>query len=48
MLAEDHVYTLAGYEVYRFGGAELVDEDAGRDLLETFFDNLLDQRPQQL
>jgi very-short-patch-repair endonuclease len=48
MLAEDRRLRLAGYEVYRFGGAELVDEDAGRHLLNTFFDRLLDDRPQEL
>jgi very-short-patch-repair endonuclease len=48
MLAEDRRLRLAGYEVYRFGGAELSDEEQGRTLLHAFFDKLLDDRPQQL
>lgn len=48
MLAEDRRPRLAGYEVYRFGGAELSDEEQGRTLLDAFFDKLLDGRPQQL
>jgi hypothetical protein len=48
MLAEDRRLRLAGYEVYRFGGAELSDEEQGRTLLDAFFDKLLDGRPQQL
>lgn len=31
---------LKGYEVYRFGGAELVDDQAAQRLLSVFFDRL--------
>jgi len=34
MLAEDRRLRLAGNEVYRFGGAELSDEEHGRTLLK--------------
>jgi very-short-patch-repair endonuclease len=37
MLAEDRRLRLAGYEVYRFGGAELSDEEQGRALLNEVF-----------
>ncbi len=43
MMAEDRDLRLKGYEVYRFGGAELTDTPAARQLLETFF-NLLAER----
>lgn len=36
MAAEDRRLRLAGYEVYRFGGAELTNEERGKALLETF------------
>jgi len=48
MLAEDRRLRLAGYEVYRFGGAELVNAEQGRELLNDFFDKLLDDGPQPL
>jgi len=38
-----HVEGLKGYEVYRFGGAELADDRRAAHLLNTFFDRL-DQR----
>jgi len=34
---------LRGYEVYRFGGHELVDDQATTRLLDDFFDRLLDR-----
>jgi len=40
MMAEDRDLRLKGYEVYRFGGAELTDTRATAQLLETFFDRL--------
>jgi hypothetical protein len=39
MVAEDRRLRLAGYEVYRFGGAELFSE-ASKAMLEEFFDQL--------
>ena len=40
MVAEDRDLRLRGYEVYRFGGAELVDKSAGEAMLSSFFDRL--------
>jgi hypothetical protein len=41
MVREDRELRLAGYEIYRFGGAELVDEAAAGRMLDAFFDRLL-------
>lgn len=41
MVRQDRRLRLAGYEVYRFGGAEFVDQDAARAMLDDFFDELL-------
>jgi very-short-patch-repair endonuclease len=44
MVAEDRNLRLAGYEVYRFGGAELHPEDLDAPArLQRFFDELLDR-----
>jgi very-short-patch-repair endonuclease len=43
MMAEDRDLRLKGYEVYRFGGAELPDTPAARQLLETFFNRLAER-----
>lgn len=43
MVAEDRRIRLAGYEVYRFGGAELKDPDVARPLLRQFFLDLVRQ-----
>jgi very-short-patch-repair endonuclease len=43
MVREDRRLRLAGYEVYRFGGHELVDKDAGARMLNEFFDALLER-----
>jgi hypothetical protein len=43
MVAEDRELRLKGYEVYRFGGAELANDRAAERLLSSFFDRL-DQR----
>ncbi len=40
MMAEDRDLRLKGYEVYRFGGAELTDTADPQQLLDTFFDRL--------
>jgi hypothetical protein len=40
MVAEDRELRLAGYEVYRFGGAELVDHPDTARRLDAFFDRL--------
>ncbi|ABK05754.1 hypothetical protein Arth_4317 (plasmid) [Arthrobacter sp. FB24] len=42
MVAEDRRLRLAGYEVYRFGGAELMKDDADRMVAE-FFDQLAER-----
>jgi hypothetical protein len=42
MVAEDRRLRLAGYEVYRFGGAEFVDRRRAVDLLGAFFASLLE------
>ena len=41
MVREDRRLRLAGYEVYRFGGHEFVDLEAGKTLSESFFTQLL-------
>ncbi|WP_298800330.1 hypothetical protein [uncultured Pseudonocardia sp.] len=43
MVREDRRLRLAGYEVYRFGGAELIDKRAGARMLNEFFDSLLER-----
>ena len=40
MVAADRELTLAGYEVYRFGGQELVDRAAASTMLDHFFNDL--------
>lgn len=40
MMAEDRDLRLKGYEVYRFGGAELANDQAAETLLGEFFDHL--------
>lgn len=42
MVAEDRQLRLAGYEVYRFGGAELMRDDADT-MLAVFFDQLAER-----
>ena len=42
MMAEDRRLRLAGYEVYRFGGAEFVNREQARGMLRTFFTALLE------
>jgi hypothetical protein len=41
MMVEDRRLRLAGYEVFRFGGHEFVDLDAGKQLATAFFTELL-------
>lgn len=43
MVAEDRDLRLKGYEVYRFGGAELTDTPPTQRLLNTFFDRLAER-----
>lgn len=43
MVAEDRELRLRGYEVYRFGGRELMSETAASDLLGAFFDDLFER-----
>jgi very-short-patch-repair endonuclease len=43
MVAEDRELRLAGYEVYRFGGAELVDGPDTERRLNDFFDRLAER-----
>ncbi|TDD34221.1 hypothetical protein E1287_17150 [Actinomadura sp. KC06] len=40
MMAEDRDLRLKGYEVYRFGGAELTDRQAADRMLNASFDRL--------
>jgi hypothetical protein len=40
MMAEDRDLRLKGYEVHRFGGADLADDQAAQHLLSEFFDRL--------
>jgi very-short-patch-repair endonuclease len=42
MVAEDRKLRLAGYEVYRFGGAEFVDRKQATVILREFFVGLLE------
>jgi hypothetical protein len=41
MARADRALRLSGYEVYRFGGAELPDLPTAAGVLEPFFDELL-------
>jgi len=43
MVAEDRRIRLQGYEIYRFGGAELQDEQQGKAVVTAFFDTLFRQ-----
>jgi very-short-patch-repair endonuclease len=43
MVAEDRDLRLAGYEIYRFGGAELAAGDAAAERVNAFFDRLLER-----
>jgi len=43
MVAEDRRIRLQGYEIYRFGGAELQDEQQGRITVINFFNALFQQ-----
>lgn len=40
MVAEDRRLRLAGYEVYRFGGYEFVDDEKAKQTVKNFFDDL--------
>ena len=42
MVAEDRQLRLVGYEVYRFGGAELMKEGADK-MVTVFFDQLAER-----
>lgn len=42
MVRADRDLRLAGYEVYRFGGAELMDAEATKELIEPFLDALFE------
>ena len=47
MVAEDRKLRLTGYEVYRFGGAELHPDDPDAPArVQQFFDELLDRHRQ--
>jgi very-short-patch-repair endonuclease len=43
MVTEDRELRLKGYEVYRFGGADLTDTPSTQRLLDTFFDRLAER-----
>jgi hypothetical protein len=40
MMTDDRDLRLKGYEVYRFGGADLADEQVAEDMLGAFVDRL--------
>ncbi|MCP1133295.1 hypothetical protein NKT34_08340 [Paenibacillus polysaccharolyticus] len=40
MVQADRELKLNGYEVYRFGGFELMDEEAGAKIVKEFFEGL--------
>lgn len=40
MVAEDRRLRLAGYELYRFGGDEFVDDEKAKQTVKNFFDDL--------
>ncbi|MBL1074776.1 hypothetical protein JK358_10245 [Nocardia sp. 2] len=40
MMTEDRRLRLAGYEIYRFGGADFVNKQSARTLIASFFDEL--------
>ena len=40
MVAEDRRIQLAGYEVYRFGGYEFVEDKSAAQAVESFFSDL--------
>jgi very-short-patch-repair endonuclease len=40
MVAEDRRLRLAGYELYRFGGDEFVDDAKAKQTVKNFFDDL--------
>lgn len=42
MMSEDRKLRLAGYEVFRFGGAEFIDHTAAAQMLDSFFRELLE------
>lgn len=42
MVRDDRELRLKGYEVYRFGGYELMDEKKARPMLYEFFDKLFE------
>lgn len=43
MVAEDRRIRLQGYEIYRFGGAELQDKQRGKEIVIEFFNELFRQ-----
>jgi len=43
MVAEDRRIRLQGYEIYRFGGAELQDDQRGKTIIVDFFNALFQQ-----
>jgi hypothetical protein len=40
MVAEDRRLRLAGYELYRFGGYEFLDDAKAKQTVKNFFDDL--------
>jgi very-short-patch-repair endonuclease len=43
MVKEDRALRLAGYEVYRFGGKELTNNDHSRQIVREFFAALMNR-----
>lgn len=43
MVAAQREMTLAGYDVYRFGGKELYDVSVGKNVIKRFFKMLFEK-----
>ena len=43
MVSAQREMTLAGYDVYRFGGKELYDASVGKEIVKRFFEMLFEK-----
>ena len=43
MVKDDRALRLKGYEVYRFGGYEFLDENYAKQIISEFFDELFER-----
>ena len=48
MVKDDRALRLKGYEVYRFGGYEFLDENSAKKMVCDFFDNLFERHEIEL